>query len=208
MFEWLTQPLSNLIGAGMQAGGGLMNASSTQAINAANLQNQMWSAQGGYLPGLVQNANKAGLNPLAVLGSRGPNMAVQVGTQPGAGLEGAGRQISQMDMQLHDLQVQAAKEEVMNKAATNKNLMIRAAIDQHALENIESNPGRYVPPGWSESARDTTLQGKVIDWTQGKSLTDMFGPKWSGVVNPFDWSGFSSRVRNGLFDAWDYMNRR
>jgi hypothetical protein len=90
----LMDPLAALIGGGIgmisNLLGGQMNASSTQAINAANLQQQTWSAEGGYLPGLVANAGKAGLNPLAVLGSRGPNMAVQVGTQPGAGLQQGG----------------------------------------------------------------------------------------------------------------------
>ena len=66
-------PISALIGGGASIIGGLMNTSSQQSINAANLQQQIWSAEGGYLPGLRANAEKAGFNPLAVLGSRAKN---------------------------------------------------------------------------------------------------------------------------------------
>ena len=79
-------PISAIIGAGASLIGGFMNTSSQQAINQANIAEQQWSAQGGYLPGLVANAERAGLSPLAVLGQRGPNMAVQVSGEPGGGL--------------------------------------------------------------------------------------------------------------------------
>jgi hypothetical protein len=143
-------PLAALIGGGIgmisNLLGGQMNASSTQAINAANLQQQTWSAEGGYLPGLVANAGKAGLNPLAVLGSRGPNMAVQVGTQPGAGLQQGGQAlasaVTRMDLEGRELDIQKKKEEIAHEAVITKNLAIEAARNQRVLNDI--NEGRTV----------------------------------------------------------------
>lgn len=166
-------PLAALIGAGASIIGGLMNTSSTQAINAANIQNQIWSAQGGYLPGLVQNAKQAGLNPLAVLGSRGPNMAVQVGEQPGAGLQQAAASISRMDEESYENQLQLQREEIAQRAAVNKNTMIDNAVKQEMWRRLSEHP-EYIPPGWGQPASDTSLQGSAIKWMSGKTLGDVF----------------------------------
>lgn len=163
----------SLIGGGMSLAGGLMNTSSTQAINAANIQNQMWSAQGGYLPGLVANANKAGLNPLAVLGSRGPNMAVQVGTQPGAGLQEFGRDVARLDPQMRELQLDERREALLKEAAINKGMILDNAIKQETFQGIQS--GKYIPPGVSQPAQDVSIPGAAIqgakdfgNWVSGQ----------------------------------------
>lgn len=183
------------LGAGANILGGLMNTSSTQAINAANLQQQTWSAQGGYLPGLVANANKAGLNPLAVLGSRGPNMAVQVGDQPGAGLQAAGRDLASMDpftAKMKEYQLENMRAEVMQKAAVNKNTMIEGAIKQKALSDLYE--GRTV--SGPEPAARTTLSGAGIDFMSGKTLGDFF-PKWDPLPRsnePWSWMDYGKRL--------------
>lgn len=182
-------PLSALIGGGLGLIGGLMNTSSQQAINAANIQQQTWSAQGGYLPGLVQNANKAGLNPLAVLGSRGPNMAVQVGTQPGQGLEAAGKFISQIDAKAHELQLESLREDVLQKAAINKNTMIDGAIKAKTLADLEA--GRIV--SGPQPAEDTTLQGAGIKWMRGKTLSDFMSSPTLPTV-PWDWMKYGQNL--------------
>jgi hypothetical protein len=190
----LMDPLSALIGGAASLVGGLMNTSSTQSINAANIQQQIWSAEGGYLPGLVANANKAGLNPLAVLGSRGPNMAVQVGTQPGAGLQEAGRQIAQIDMKKREYELELMRENVMQQAAVTKNTMIRNAVQQKVYEDLES--GRTV--SGPEPAKDTSLQGAVIDFMRGKSVGDILprGNTLQPSNEPWSWRDYGSRLWN------------
>lgn len=180
----LMDPMSALIGGGLSLIGGLMNTSSQQSINAANLQQQIWSAEGGYLPGLRANAEKAGFNPLAVLGSRGPNMAVQVGTQPGSGLQQAGNIVSKMDIEGHELDLQAKREEVAQRAALTLQTNVERAKNQWLLEQWQS--GKLVPPG-SEPAADTTIPGAVL-----KGAKDVV-------------SGVSSAVDRGVRQFKDYV---
>lgn len=187
----LVDPISALIGAGASLIGGVMNTSSTQSINAANLQQQMWSAQGGYLPGLVANANKAGLNPLAVLGSRGPNMAVQVGTQPGAGLQEAGREISRIDMESREADLAQKHEQLMHTAAINKQTAIDNAIKLKTLDDLEA--GRIV--SGPEPAVKTSFPAAAIEGSKqvGDYIADQYNriPQWIRRPQDFyDWRSY------------------
>jgi hypothetical protein len=197
-------PLSALIGGGLGLIGSAMNTSSTQAINAANLQAQTWSAQGGYLPGLVANANKAGLNPLAVLGSRGPNMAVQVGDQPGAGLQRMGEAVSKMDLEGRDLSLQSMREDIAQKAATNKGTMIQNAIRAKTLQDLESGKTVSGP----EPASETSWPGMFKQWESANPLSPRKGgflDRWanpSSWVPSADWMRFMPRSSDFNFSTW------
>lgn len=189
--------LGGLLGAAGSVFGSLMNTSSQQAINAANIQQQQWSASGGYLPGLVANAERAGLSPLAVLGQHGPNMAVEVSGQPGAGLQGAGAALSRIDpyaqekeemaQKLGQSQVDRARQEASN--AKQQGVMNALMIDRI------SSHGGYIPPGWSEPTPTGVLTegvheamgaagpaiasglGRIGDWWSG--LSSGSNPRWS-----------------------------
>lgn len=69
--------------------GGLMNTSSAQAINAANLQQSMFMANNAVAM-RVADAKRSGINPLAALGVSTPGFAAQTPTDPGQGLMQAG----------------------------------------------------------------------------------------------------------------------
>lgn len=204
-------PLSALIGGGASLIGGLMNTSSQQSINAANLQQAMWSAEGGYLPGLVANAGKAGLNPLAVLGSRGPNMAVQVGTQPGAGLQAAGQQISKASMEGFEADQKLKAAETERQEALTKQTNIDAAIRQQTLDDIKrgkvtsgpepasatSWPGMF--KGWEENNPLRVEKGGFLDrWFNPGSY---FGNPSSKTIPSADWMRFMPGNRS--YGVWD-----
>jgi len=195
----LMDPLSALIGGVSSIFGGMMNTSSQQAINAANLQQQTWSAEGGYLPGLVQNANAAGLNPLAVLGSRGPNMAVQVGTQPGAGLQAFGQEIARADFEKRDVDIQAAKERIEHEAALTKQTNIDNAIRQKTLNDL--NSGRTI--SGPQPAADTSVTGAAIQG--GKDI----GNWVSNNIPAIPFNSWADKVAPQIYQppAWYYGKR-
>jgi hypothetical protein len=173
----LMDPISAMIGGGASIIGSLMNTSSAQSINSANLQMQQQMQTGAFLPAMYKNmvegANAAGLNPLAVLGIKspggGPAMAP---TNPGQGLQDLGRNIAQINVEKEQLDLQARREEVMQRAATTKQTSIDIDTKQWLLDQFKS--GRMVPPG-AEPASTTTIPGaflkggqEVVDW--GKNL--------------------------------------
>jgi hypothetical protein len=202
-----SDPLSALIGGGLGLIGSAMNTSSMQSINAANLQQQTWSAEGGYLPGLVQNANAAGLNPLAVLGSRGPNMAVQVGTQPGAGLQEMGKEVASMDMQRQELDLQLRREQIQQTAAQTMQTNVDRARNQWLLEQWQS--GKFVPPGM-EPAAETSIPGAFIKG--GQNVLDA-GKNFFNGLNFDQWrkNAFNSMAVPPIFQYggrfYDYLQK-
>jgi hypothetical protein len=183
-------PLSAMIGGVSSLIGGFMNTSSAQAINAANLQEQTWSAQGGYLPGLVQNAQAAGLNPLAVLGSRGPNMAVQVNPNPGSGLQQFGQDIAHANLQSFELDQQQKKENLAHTAAVTKQTNIDNAVKQEVLKGIDS--GRYNPPGLTEHAVDTDVSAAAIAGSKD------FWNWWKNYQVIPDWQTWNTNAQRSL----------
>lgn len=73
--------------------GGLMNTSSAQAINSANLAQQMFLANNSVSM-RVADAKRAGINPLAALGVSSPGFVGASNTDPGAGVAAAGQDIA------------------------------------------------------------------------------------------------------------------
>lgn len=133
-------PISALIGAGASLLGGFMNSSSTGAINAANLQAQQANLSGAYLPQLVSNAKKAGLNPLAVLGNTSAGSPVQVGTDPGAGAMQAGRILSEMKMPGADKEAELRQQLTQAQIDQTNAETQRTVIASHLA--LASQPGR------------------------------------------------------------------
>ena len=103
-------PLSALIGGGLNLIGGQMAQNEAGNINERNWNQQLFMASGGYLPGLVSNAEKAGINPLAVLGQHAPTGGTAVPIGAGSGLQAAGKILADMD----------PNKEALDKAAVDK----------------------------------------------------------------------------------------
>lgn len=135
--------------------GAMLNTSSQQSINSANLQQQMAIASGAQLPALVANAKAAGLNPLAVLGQSAPGGMAAVGTNPGAAATGAGQGMKEAFAgikadELFDEQLKKAKVDVANARTLGNNAAIQGARDMWSLEAMQdylrTHPGA-APPG-------------------------------------------------------------
>ena len=158
-------PISALIGGAASLFGSFMNTSSQQAINAQNLAAQQGALQGDYLPGLVANAQRAGLSPLAVLGQHAPNMAVEVGTQPGQGMQDVGRMMAQVDPSIESmrsLQEERARIDIANARQLGNNAAIEGAKNMTLLEMIDKHRDdpNYHPSDLSERS----LPGMGVDW--------------------------------------------
>lgn len=142
-------PITGLLAAGASLLGGFMNSSSTQAINAANIQQQNFMAGGGNLPSLVSNAKAAGLNPLAVLGNVSGGSPVQVGTDPGQGMMQAGKILADMKMPGAD------KEAELRQALTQAQIDNTNADTQRQLVAshlaVASQPGKPVKPDGTQA---------------------------------------------------------
>src|SRR5262245_3759989 len=133
----LMDPISALIGGGLGAVsnivGSMMNTSSQQAINAANLNFAMQQQQGlhlgEYFGNMYAGAQSAGYNPLAVLGVKSPGGgAGQVAPMSGAGVAAGGtalgNAISRIDMETREQDLARKKEENAHIAATTRQTMI------------------------------------------------------------------------------------
>lgn len=195
-------PISALIGAGSSLIGGFLNRSSTQSINAANLQQQMQMAQGAYLPGLVANANAAGLNPLAVLGQHAPAGGSAVPIGGGEGIADAGKFLSQ----IKDPHTVAMEKEAEQKVKTEtellraqmSNVSIEAARNLHVLKTLITNP-RLLPTGVQEPASDTGFGLPQIKSGQ-EWLKEHPFPSLDSVTKKFDlgsWSPGRPQVETG-----------
>lgn len=149
-------PISALIAGGASLLGGFMNTSSQQAINAQNLQQQMFMATGGYLPGLVQNAAKAGLSPLAVLGQHAPIGGTATPIGAGEGVAGLGKALSQIKdphtLEMEKIETEKGKTAVELGRQEVSNRSIEGAVNKYILGQItgQGPGGRWIPPGWQE----------------------------------------------------------
>lgn len=174
--------ISALIGAGSSIVGGFMNTSSAQSINSANIQQARSMAQGDYLPNLVFNAQKAGLSPLAVLGSHTPGFSASTPTDPGAGVIGAGKSLMELSDRAHVEKMQGLAErkaetdiQALNAGITNTN--IEMARNKYALDQLRAHP-EWLAPGNSQPAKDTSFPAPQVQW-----LSD-FAHRFDGVYGP------------------------
>lgn len=147
--------LGGLVGGIGDVFGSIMNTSSQQSINAANLQQQMAIASGAQLPALVRNANAAGINPLAVLGQSAPGGMAAVGTNPGMAMSSAGKGLQEAFAgakrdELFEQQLLKAKVDVANARIAGNNAAISGTRDMWTLEAmqkyLDTHPGA-APPG-------------------------------------------------------------
>lgn len=159
-------PLSALIGGGMSLAGGLLSSTNAQAINQQNIANQQAMASGAYLPQLISNANRAGINPLAALGIHTPSAGMAVPTDPGGGLKSAGAamaQVNPVQRELEQLAVEKGRSDVRLLESQVNNENIRAATALHALEQLRRDP-KLMGPGVQEPASRTATPIPQIDW--------------------------------------------
>lgn len=186
-------PMSAMIGAGSSLIGGLMNTSSQQAINTANIANAQSMARGDYLPGLVANANAAGLSPLAVLGMHAPSVPAMISGDPGSGLQRAGQVLSQVKdphtQRMEELQEKLGQANIMRSLIETSNSKLEG--DQRALV-IERLKG--------DKSLDLSLRP---DWIS--RFGEMFGAAAEGVDKALP--GLGARI-NSSFQALDAWSRR
>lgn len=205
-------PMSAMIGGVASIAGGVMNTSSAQAINAAQMQNaalnrqfQSDQVQGKFLPeyyrNLVEAGKSAGLNPLALIGAHvqggsGTSMTLSQ-TDPGRGLQDFGRMIGNMDIERREVDIQKGKEELQHQAALTKQTNIDNAIRLKTLDDL--NSGRIV--SGPEPALRTSLPANVIEGSRqvGDWFSEQYNrlPQW--VRRPqesWDWRDFSPEFRH------------
>lgn len=185
----LTSLIGPVIGGALSFFGGQENRSSAQAINAANLQQQLNMAQGSYLPGLVRNAEHAGINPLAVLGMHAPAGGSAVPIGAGEGLERAGDIISKIDPRKDEIDtaaVEKAKADAATSRATAVNVQMEAARNRIAVQRLIEHPD-LMPAGVSEPAKDTNILSSSTQ-AIGEFLRNHKPPSWdtwtSGIRAP------------------------
>jgi hypothetical protein len=124
--------LAALIGGGSSILGGLINTNNQQQINQQNWQNQLFMAQNA-IQMRVADANKAGINPLAALGSSfSPSAPQLVGTNPGSGITDAGQNISRALLARQDTN---ERQERLNEQ------LLQARIDNVKADTIRLTAG-------------------------------------------------------------------
>jgi hypothetical protein len=169
------EPISAGIGAlGGLVGAGL-NAYESGQINKANVQQQQWSAEGGYLPGLIANAKAAGINPLAVLGMHAPTSGTEVSSGAGAQVGQALSSLSQIK-DPHQVAMEKLNEQLMNRQITAlngqiNNSTIEAARNQYTLDYLRNNPNMR-----PEGVNEPTPTGTATDWMLNLPAVPGMGP--------------------------------
>lgn len=173
-----------LVGAAGSLFGGLLNTSSAQAINAANLQQQMYLANNSVSM-RVADAKRAGINPLAALGVSSPGFVGATNTDPGAGVAAAGQDISRALMATQDKETKldAAKEKLINlQIAQMENDVVHGQLVNSTaarqLASVGSAPGvplpmadpRYEPEVKPAMQRFTSTGGLIV--TPSRSVTE------------------------------------
>lgn len=157
----------SLLGAGANLFGGILGQQTSEANTEANIAAQRANLSGAYLPALVKNAGRAGLNPLAVLGQTQAGHPVAVGDNSlGQGIAAMGQDIGRA--------FQAAMPQTTKLDTLNEQL-VQAKIDQTnadtttaMLRNSElarkfAAPGS--PPTVSHPLFQTFDDGRGGHWT-------------------------------------------
>ena len=133
-------PISAMIGGMFSLGGGLLSSSAQSAANQANIQQAQYQETGAYLPQLIANARKAGINPLAVLPGGGGSANIQPVTGVGSSLGDIGQNLSRMSIMatphqemMDHLQERQARAQVENQEMENIKL-------RHDIGNVTGTP--------------------------------------------------------------------
>lgn len=203
--------LGSLISAGGNLLGGYFNNQQQNKINSQNVAEAQWSAEGGYLPGLVKNANDAGLNPLAVLGNNAPSMPVAVGSSPGDSVAKSGQDIGRAVAAMADtrtksdaLNEQLLQAKIDNTNADTTRIMADASQQRRNLGAPGTPPSFPLPqsdPRYTDSIEPATTRFRMPDgsvvarpsskFTQSNFSINPTGPvdalridAASGQVNP------------------------
>lgn len=205
-------PISAMIGGGAAIAGSIMNTSSAQAINSAqmqlaqqNLQFQNKQVRGEFLPSyytnLVEAGKESGLNPLALIGAHvqggsGTSMTLS-NPEPGRGLMETGRILSQMDLEKRDIDLQRSREELQHQAALTKQTNIDNAIRFKTLSDLEQ--GKIV--SGPEPALKTSLPANVIEGSRqvGDWISEQYNRLPEYIRRPqesWDWRDFYPEFRH------------
>lgn len=173
-------PLSALIGGAASIFGGLMNSSSQQAINSANLQQSMYMANNAVSM-RVADARRAGINPLAALGVSTPGFVGAAPTDPGAGVGQAGTILSKMAdpqhlEQMKNLEETKAAVDIANARTMGNNAAIEGARNMWILEQMQYDKARYP---------DATITG-VDRPNMGIQGAEWMSKFWNNPFN-FNW---------------------
>lgn len=173
-------PLMSLIGAGVNAVGGIFGR-----------QQQRWQMEGGFLPGLVANAQRAGINPLAALGVGGKSGSSDISSAIGS----AGSQISRIDpfeVQLRQDSLRKSEAETKLIEAQARQQDIQTAIAEYTRKRLE-DPSLY-PAGIQWPPERTTIPGVISDPKLGGRSPIYPTPRDGRTVSWDEW-----------FDSWRQM---
>lgn len=142
MFDFL----GGLISAGASLFGGSQNVSAQESIASQNIAEQNFLSSGGNLPALVQNAKKAGINPLAALGYSGGTAPSNSISGAGSGVANAGQDISRAMSAYMDHNMQKEQQQIeLMKAQTDKTRADAVATLDTAMARHYGVPGSPPP---------------------------------------------------------------
>lgn len=173
---------------------GASNASKAQAQTQADWQSSfnlaVNQAKGAYLPFIIENAKKAGINPLAVLpggGSQGPSAPIFSGDS-GNGFSGAADALSRLSLpttrdklenELLAAQIKQVETETIGKALLNSKL---AVATQAGVKPDGSVAHPFPADSWYVNSRGEKFRG----------VSQAFGQNNQGVA------GFMPGLVEGL----------
>lgn len=220
--------LGGLIGAGASLFGQSESISAQQGIAAQNIAEQNFLSSGGNLPGLVANAKKAGINPLAALGYSGGSAPSNSISGAGAGIAEAGQDIQRaisayMDHQQQKDQAQidlmrAQSDKVRSDALANlDNVTARhynVPGSPPALPHIEGfHPGRtdfirriHVPSGytWARMEDGSIMRVPTKEFSQQTMTKAAEGPSWYGGLQSLFGTGADyDKYTRSVAPNWD-----
>lgn len=133
-------PISAAIAGMFTLGGGLISSSAQTAANEANIQQAQYSATGAYLPQLVANAKRAGINPLAVLPGGGGSANIQPVSAVGDAMSGLGQNLSRMSLMTSPHQAVMDQLEVRRARAAAEGAELENIKTRHDLANTVGSP--------------------------------------------------------------------
>lgn len=167
--EWLT----GLLGAGANLLGGFFNRSSAESIAQQNIQNQLAFAQHG-VQWRVQDAQRAGINPLAALGISTPGFQNVAGDSSfGEGIGKAGQDISRAisayqdkNSRMAELEQKLAEAKIANVNADTAR-MLASASDAARAHPPGTGPGVPLPQSDPRGPVIQLMQ-RAVDWRTGE----------------------------------------
>lgn len=171
--------LGGLVGAVGDVFGGLMNTSSAQAINSANLAQQMFLANNSVSM-RVADAKRAGINPLAALGVSSPGFVGATPTEPGSGVAAAGQDIARAI---------SANKDRSDKLDDLQRAEIQSRIDENDANTqyIRSKTVRALASPGSPPVRHDAFIGPTAPWLASerpKPALQAFQTQFGTVYTP------------------------